>query len=208
MIDEHEPGNGIYTYGAIRDTLDAVGVPASGTISERILWLHRKAEAEAKEAAENLAKCERERDGFSTAWQDAKERLDRARVERDAALDELNAAEQALTDAAVTEGDTLHDRIRELATRAAKYHGALAGAKGERDEAFRHLRETCAVLHREREERAAEKATLGAALHTLRAETESLGESVDRLHEENERLAAQFEFAERVLIAGIRRVIP
>ena len=128
--------------------------------------------------------------------------------ERDAALAALNAAEDALTDAAVTDSETLSERIRELATRAAKYHGALVGANGERDETLRHLRETREVLHREREERATEKATLGAALQALRAETETLGDSVDRLHEENERLAAQLEFAERVLISGIRRAIP
>ena len=128
--------------------------------------------------------------------------------ERDAALAALNAAEDALTDAAVTDSETLSERIRELATRAAKYHGALVGANGERDETLRHLRETREVLHREREERATEKATLGAALQALRAETETLGDSVDRLHEENERLAAQLEFAERVLIAGIRRATP
>ena len=128
--------------------------------------------------------------------------------ERDAALAALNAAEDALTDAAVTDSETLSERIRELATRAAKYHGALVGANGERDETLRHLRETREVLHREREERATEKATLGAALQALRAETDELGDTVDRLHEENERLAAQLEFAERVLIAGIRRATP
>ncbi len=98
----------------------------------------------------------------------------------------------------------------------------MARARAERDEAVERtaalLRENAAltterdncreVLRKEREERATEKATLGAALHTLRAETETLGDTVDRLHEENERLAAQLEFAERVLIAGIRRVIP
>lgn len=128
--------------------------------------------------------------------------------ERDAALAALNAAEDALTECAITDSETLSDRIRELATRAAKYHGALVGANGERDESLRHLRETREVLAREREERATEKATLGAALHTLRAETETLSESVERLNAENERLAAQLEFAERVLIAGIRRVVP
>lgn len=121
--------------------------------------------------------------------------------ERDAALAALNAAEDALTECAVTDSETLSERIRELATRAAKYHGALAVATTERD----NCRE---VLHREREERAAEKATLGAALQALRAETDTLGDTVDRLHEENERLAAQLEFAERVLISGIRRAIP
>lgn len=89
----------------------------------------------------------------------------------------------------------------EAATRLAALLRENAALTTERD----NCRE---VLHREREERATEKATLGAALHTLRAETETLGDTVDRLHEENERLAAQLEFAERVLIAGIRRVIP
>lgn len=174
-------------YGEIRGTLDELGAPRGSTTSMRIRGLHRVVVQERDEAI-----CQRD------------EAVDRV-IETVASLD---AAEDALTECAVTDAETLSDRIRELAARAAKYHGALAGANSERDEALRHLHEAREVLRKEREERATEKATLGAALHTLRAETDNLGESVDRLHEENERLAAQLEFAERVLIAGIRRVVP
>ena len=182
------------TFSAIDEMLDAVAAPPGKTMASRILGLHQRAEAEAKGAAEKLARCERQRDDYDAALQGAQVRLNEA-------LDELNAAEQALTDSAITDGETLSERIRELATRAAKYHGALVEVTTERD----NCRE---VLRKEREERATEKATLGAALQALRAETETLGDSVDRLHEENERLAAQLEFAERVLIAGIRRATP
>ena len=166
MSDEHND---------IHAALDELGAPRGSTTAMRIRGLYNRI---AEDAASTLAAVRAgldtaiaERDEFIRQRDDAHhialtalEREQAAGKRETEALDELNAAEQALTDSAITDGETLSDRIRELATRAAKYHGALVGANGERDETLRHLRETREVLHREREERATEKATLGAAL--------------------------------------------
>jgi len=133
--------------------------------------------------------------------------------------DTFSAIEEMLDNVGAPPGKTMASRILGLHDQADHNAAVQTRIRSEaeclRDAALRearsltHERDNCReVLAREREERAAEKATLGAALHTLRAETETLGESVERLNAENERLAAQLEFAERVLTAGIRRVVP
>jgi chromosome segregation ATPase len=178
----------------IHAALDELGAPPGSTTAMRIRGLHREL---TDTAASMLANA---RAGFDAAMADVVKERDGAIRQRDEQTLIRKRAETREAEALKALGRASHDadateRDRDAALREVR--------------SLTHERDNCReVLRKEREERATEKATLGAALHTLRADTETLGESVERLNEENERLAAQLEFAERVLTAGIRRVVP
>lgn len=141
------------------------------------------------------------------------------------------AATKALDDAGIIPG-ALHERVAALVTAAkeaaerlqaaeaesedndAAWQGARDRAsrlRAERDTAIRERaemateRDNCReVLRKEREERAAEKSAMGAALASLRAEVNTLGETVERMTAENARLVAQLEVVERILTSALR----
>jgi chromosome segregation ATPase len=141
------------------------------------------------------------------------------------------AATKVLDDAGVIHG-ALHKRVAALVTAAkeaaerlqaaeaesedndAAWQGARDRAsrlRAERDTAIRERaemateRDNCReVLRKEREERAAEKSAMGAALASLRAEVNTLGETVERMTAENARLVAQLEVVERILTSALR----
>jgi hypothetical protein len=127
------------------------------------------------------------------------------------------AATKVLDDAGIIPG-ALHERVAALVTAAkeaaerlqaaeaesedndAAWQGArdrAARLQAERDSANRERaemvreRDNCReVLRKEREERAAEKATTGQALASLRAEVNTLGETVEKMTEEREAVRA------------------
>jgi chromosome segregation ATPase len=141
------------------------------------------------------------------------------------------AATKVLDDAGVIPG-ALHERVAALVTAAkesaerlqaaeaesedndAAWQGArdrAARLQAERDSANRERaemvreRDNCReVLRKEREERAAEKATTGQALASLRAEVNTLGETVEKMTAENAQLTAQLEVVERILTSALR----
>jgi len=141
------------------------------------------------------------------------------------------AATKVLDDAGVIPG-ALHERVVSLVTAAKEAAENLQAAERERDEnrtawqggrdrakqlqaerdtANRERaemateRDNCRdVLRKEREERAAEKATTGQALASLRAEVNTLGDTVERMTAENAQLTSQLEVVERILVGALR----
>lgn len=153
---------------------------------------------------------------------------DQCRVQLENAHDMLNACGFMAGD----DGMDLDLRVAALVTAAKEAAEKLQAAEAERDDnhtawqgardrasrlqvardtAIRDAadmvreRDNCReVLLKEREERAAEKATTGQALASLRAEVNTLGETVEKMTAENARLVAQLEVVERIIVGALR----
>ena len=108
---------------------------------------------------------------------------------------EIDALDRALSAAGLPPADTLAGRVAGLQLTRAEALSEARALATERD----NCRE---VLRKEREERAAEKATMGAALQALRAENTKLTDQSTVRDAMIQRLLAQLEALERVILAG------
>lgn len=91
--------------------------------------------------------------------------------------------------------------------RAARLQAERDSANRERAEMATERDNCREVLRKEREERedrAGQTATMGQALASLRAEVNTLGETVEKMTAENARLVAQLEVVERILTSALR----
>lgn len=132
--------------------------------------------------------------GRVVATVDALEAAEKREAEAHA---EIDALDRALSAAGLPPAETLAGRVAGLQMMRAEALSEARALTTERD----NCRE---VLRREREERAAEKATMGAALDTLRTKNASLEVAVTELRTESTRLVAQRAILERVIVAGLR----